>query len=73
MFLTPWIYLLIGLTGYASTKKPECSPSPSYPVNLESYQGKWFEIGVSAIPAETFEKDCDCVSANYTLTGPERI
>lgn len=73
MFLTPWIYLLIGLTGYASMKKPECSPSPSYPVDLESYQGKWFEIGVSAISAETYEKDCDCVNANYTLAGPERI
>ena len=40
--------------------------------DLNQYLGQWHEIAVSQIPRLTYEKDCDCTTANYSLTDTVR-
>ncbi|ORX76562.1 Calycin-like protein [Basidiobolus meristosporus CBS 931.73] len=61
--LTP-IIAAIGVAGALSVCP---SPPPSYNLDVTKYQGKWYEIGTTWTVYNTFEKDCKCVTANYTL------
>uniref|UniRef100_A0A0G4IG73 Lipocalin/cytosolic fatty-acid binding domain-containing protein n=1 Tax=Chromera velia CCMP2878 TaxID=1169474 RepID=A0A0G4IG73_9ALVE len=44
-----------------------CPPTP-LEVDLNKYAGKWYEIAASYIPKLTFEKDCQCTTAEYELS-----
>lgn len=63
---TPLFYLLISVIvltflGCKSNKPLKTAPS----VNLEKYQGRWYEISTIPISAQ---KGCKCTYAEYTLT-----
>ena len=45
-------------------------PEPAKPVELERYLGRWYEL---ARYNAAFQKDCEAVSADYSLTAPDRI
>lgn len=38
-------------------------------VDLNKYQGKWYEIASSLIIRSTFERNCKCVTAEYALNA----
>lgn len=45
-------------------------PTVTDKIDLQKYSGKWFEI--ASFPM-SFQKDCYCVTAEYTLTGKDYI
>jgi len=47
---------------YAMSQNP---PTVTDAINLQKYSGKWYEI--ASYPM-SFQKDCYCVTADYTLT-----
>ncbi|KAI8908765.1 Calycin-like protein [Powellomyces hirtus] len=59
------LLLLLPLTASAIPFCP--APPPSFKVDLTKYQGTWYEIGTTFIVYNTFEKDCKCITAEYTL------
>jgi apolipoprotein D and lipocalin family protein len=45
-------------------------PQPSKAVEVDRYLGKWYEL---ARYEAGFQKDCEAVTADYTLTAPDQI
>jgi len=45
-------------------------PTVTDAIDLQKYTGKWFEI--ASYPT-SFQKDCNCVTAEYTLTGKDYL
>jgi apolipoprotein D and lipocalin family protein len=45
-------------------------PSPARAVDLNRYVGRWYEMARYEAP---FQKDCEAVTADYTVTSPGRI
>jgi apolipoprotein D and lipocalin family protein len=45
-------------------------PQPAKPVDLQRYLGKWHEL---ARYEAGFQKGCEAVTAEYSLTAPDRI
>lgn len=45
-------------------------PQPTKPVEVERYLGRWYEL---ARYEAGFQKDCEAVTADYSLVAPERI
>jgi apolipoprotein D and lipocalin family protein len=45
-------------------------PSPAKPVEIESYLGRWYEV---ARYEQSFQKGCEAVTADYSLTKPDEI
>ena len=45
-------------------------PQPAKPVEVERYLGRWYEL---ARYEAGFQKDCEAVTADYSLTAPDRI
>ena len=43
------------------------------PVNLDAYQGRWFQMYADAFVTKTFERDAYCVTADYALNGDGTI
>lgn len=41
--------------------------------NIEKYMGKWYEIATSVFVRDTFEKNCKCTSAEYTLLDDNSV
>lgn len=61
--------ILLLLTSSPASAAPLCRQqdlAPSF--NLTSYQGTWFEIASTVIQRLTFQKNCECTTATYTLT-----
>ena len=49
-----------------------CPDLASVPqVDLNKYIGKWYEIATSRIVYSTFERNCVCVNANYTIESDQ--
>ncbi|KAI9099913.1 Calycin-like protein [Phlyctochytrium arcticum] len=47
---------------------PTCPVPPSIKsLDLEKYQGTWYEIGTTNFVRNTIERGCDCVTAEYSL------
>jgi len=59
------LFLLIFQLLANSNSMSQNSPSVTDTINLEKYAGKWYEI--ASYPMK-FQKDCFCVTADYTLT-----
>lgn len=45
-------------------------PQPAKAVEIERYLGRWYEL---ARYEQSFQKDCEEVTADYTLTAPGKI
>ncbi len=45
-------------------------PAPAKPVAIERYLGRWYEL---ARYEAGFQKDCEAVTADYTLSAPNEI
>jgi apolipoprotein D and lipocalin family protein len=45
-------------------------PHPARPVDLERYAGLWYEIGRYE---DGFERDCEAVTADYSLRADGRV
>ncbi|KNC85570.1 hypothetical protein SARC_02259 [Sphaeroforma arctica JP610] len=37
------------------------------PFDLEAYQGRWYEIAVTDIPRQSFQRGCECTFAEYFI------
>ncbi|KAI8899359.1 Calycin-like protein [Globomyces pollinis-pini] len=69
-FLTTIV--LATLSSAATT--PLCNqPGQLCPIEGTKYLGDWYEIGATQIIRNTFERDCDCVLANYVLKNATEI
>jgi apolipoprotein D and lipocalin family protein len=66
--------LTVGLTGCATLQKGPVGntdvPQPAKSVDLQRYLGTWYEL---ARYEAGFQKDCEAVTANYSLTSPTEI
>ena len=45
----------------------DCPDVATVDINTTSYLGVWYEISVSPLARDTFEIDCCCTHANYTV------
>jgi apolipoprotein D and lipocalin family protein len=45
---------------------PLCSSAKSCNIDNSKYLGTWYEIGRTSVIRNSFEKDCNCVKADYT-------
>jgi len=61
---SPFILIAIQLFLYSCTMSQN-SPLATDSIDLQKYVGKWYEI--ASYPM-SFQKDCFCVTAEYTLT-----
>lgn len=66
-----FLLLIVAFLAVASAQR--CSePLSSVPyVELARYEGPWYEIGTSMFVYRTFERNCVCVKANYTILADE--
>jgi apolipoprotein D and lipocalin family protein len=66
--------LALALSGCATLEKGPVGnsavPQPAKPVELQRYLGKWYEL---ARYEAGFQKGCEGVTAEYSLTAPDRI
>ena len=62
--LTSLVVLVILVAGI-SAKCP--SVDVASPFDISQYLGIWYEISTSPINVDTFERNCYCTRANYTL------
>jgi apolipoprotein D and lipocalin family protein len=63
-----FIYLIIFQLFVNFCAMSQNPPSVTDSVDLEKYAGKWHEI--ASYPM-SFQKDCFCVTADYTLTDKD--
>ncbi|KRX09774.1 Calycin-like protein [Pseudocohnilembus persalinus] len=56
-------------------KQPACKNKEFKPVDLdiEQYMGRWYEQYASGTVKDTFEKNCVCVNANYSLNEDDNV
>jgi apolipoprotein D and lipocalin family protein len=45
-------------------------PAPAKPVDINRYLGRWYEMGRYE---QSFQKDCEAVTADYSLSKPNEI
>jgi apolipoprotein D and lipocalin family protein len=68
------VTLLLALSGCATLEKGPVGnaavPQPAKPVDLQRYLGTWYEL---ARYEAGFQKGCEAVTAEYSLTAPDRI
>jgi apolipoprotein D and lipocalin family protein len=68
------VMLALALSGCATLEKGPVGngavPQPAKPVDLQRYLGKWYEL---ARYEAGFQKGCEAVTAEYSLTAPDRI
>jgi apolipoprotein D and lipocalin family protein len=60
-----FIYLIIFQLFINSCAMSQNPPTVTESVDLEKYAGKWYEIASNPM---SFQKDCYCVTADYTIT-----
>jgi apolipoprotein D and lipocalin family protein len=67
-----WLTLFFLATGREVKAKASAKPGPQAVETFEvgRYLGTWYEIG--SIP-QSFQKDCTCTRAHYTLRGDDKI
>lgn len=46
-------------------------PSKVGPVDIDAYMGRWYQTHTSLLPLKTFEKDGECIIADYTKNEPK--
>lgn len=61
-----------GYEKYTLTQKLVPKPFEPVPVDLEKYQGRWFEVYASENAMKKFEKDCACVFVEYGILEPNK-
>eukprot|EP01112_Ceratiomyxa_fruticulosa_P007623 TRINITY_DN1982_c0_g2_i2.p1 TRINITY_DN1982_c0_g2~~TRINITY_DN1982_c0_g2_i2.p1 ORF type:complete len:191 (+),score=29.98 TRINITY_DN1982_c0_g2_i2:398-970(+) len=65
------IFVVVCFLGVVVRSK--CPSVDTVDLQLPKYLGGWYEIAVSPLPRDTFEKDCTCTHANYSLQDDGKI
>jgi lipocalin len=62
------LFLIIQMTT-AFQKIAACPDAKTVNLDVAKYFGSWYEIGVSPWPRRTFQRNCVCTLAKYSLKG----
>eukprot|EP01120_Amphizonella_sp_Union-15-10_P009452 TRINITY_DN357_c0_g1_i2.p1 TRINITY_DN357_c0_g1~~TRINITY_DN357_c0_g1_i2.p1 ORF type:complete len:212 (-),score=41.96 TRINITY_DN357_c0_g1_i2:60-695(-) len=65
--------ILLILCVLAYTFARECPNVPTAKEIPSRYAGVWYEIATVPLAKETFERNCFCTFANYTIAGPQQV
>eukprot|EP00999_Lentomonas_sp_LEN2_P000640 NODE_1637_length_786_cov_87.254932_g1588_i0.p1 GENE.NODE_1637_length_786_cov_87.254932_g1588_i0~~NODE_1637_length_786_cov_87.254932_g1588_i0.p1 ORF type:complete len:193 (-),score=36.44 NODE_1637_length_786_cov_87.254932_g1588_i0:120-698(-) len=66
------ILLVLAATLAIAAAKLDCPHLDTVPdLDVTRYAGDWYEIGTSQSVYDTFERNCLCTQANYTLAADE--